>query len=159
MTRVMVAMNTLTAVAVFFSICTAQAPMPCHDGDKYENLNQIDPRTLRLANLSGRTVVDLEATDSVKRIDEKVSGACVSLFTEETHHLVLVTMADGQGRWRFGSIPKGSYRLVAHAPGLCPANRQVQVVGRRAFWARSRPLVVHFRARSIDICSSIDYGP
>ena len=56
-----------------------------------------------------------------------MSGASVSLFTEDGHKLVATVISDKDGKFRFDKVEKGLYRVVARVAGLCTANIPILV--------------------------------
>lgn len=110
----------------------------------YENRNQTDYGPLRLSVVRG-----------VANDDQRVPipKACVGLFAETNHKLIVVTETDNEGRFDLAGIPSGNYRLVVTYEGLCPANARVRVA---ASMRRAKQVVVHLRPAGIDTCSYVD---
>ena len=79
-----------------------------------------------------------------------MSGARVSLFTEDTHTLVASVNSDRNGKFKFDKVAHGFYRVVARVQGLCPANIPVKIES--ALFA-GRKLVITMRPKDIDTCS------
>lgn len=128
---------------------------PCADANKYESHNQIDPPALVVGAIRGRTVIEVQMTDYVKRVYDKAPGACLTLFTEEKHEPVSNVVADKKGRFRFGSIPDGDFRLIARLEGFCTANQLIHVRRSRDGRSKFKNIVVHFMPEAIDACSYI----
>jgi hypothetical protein len=76
--------------------------------------------------------------------------ASVSLFTEDGHTLVATAMTDKDGKFHFGKVDKGFYRVVARVPGLCPANVPVKVES--SILAKHK-MQITMVAKDIDTCS------
>jgi hypothetical protein len=124
---------------------------------KYENKNQVDARRLSVSKVSGRVAVEVGELGASAIEAGLVSGACVVLFTEREHQLVANATADREGRFTFGAVPEGDYRLIVRADPLCLANVLLRVVTSKRGGARKRQVVVHMRAAGIDTCSYADY--
>jgi hypothetical protein len=130
----------------------AQRPSePCKQVIAYENHNQSDPNPLSIRSLTGRVIA--EVGDEAQEIGP-LPGACLGLFTEEAHRLIATATADQEGRFQFGKVPNGKYRLVVRVGSFCTANVPLQVTGeRRGKVAGKRQLVIHMRPGGIDRCS------
>jgi len=107
----------------------------------YANENGTDPAPLNLRDLQGR-VVGLGG--------EPMPRAVVTLFTEAAHSPVATVTSDGEGKFRFGKVEKGFYRVVARVEGLCPANVPVKLES--SFLAK-RKLIITMRPKGLDTCS------
>jgi hypothetical protein len=107
----------------------------------YVNENPKDPAPLKLDGLEGR----VEGLGG-----DAMSGARVSLFTEDTHTLVASVNSDRNGKFKFDKVAHGFYRVVARVEGLCPANIPVKIES--ALFA-GRKLVITMRPKDIDTCS------
>jgi hypothetical protein len=128
---------------------------PCRATSRYENHNQFTPQPLRVRSIQGRTAVEVggELQPGVK-----VSGACVELYRENDHELVSTAVTDQEGRFDFGAISGGRYRLVARKNPFCTANMPIRVVrSYRIGKSSKRELVIHFQAAGIDTCSYVTY--
>lgn len=135
-----------------------QKPEPCETSPKYESRNQVDPRPLSISTVSGRVIVEAGETRGAAGEGGSVAGACLGLFTEEGHRLVAAAVADDAGRFTFGTVTPGYYRLVVRAGPLCVANVPLRVVrNRHGAGGKTRQVVVHMRAAGYDICSYGDY--
>lgn len=122
----------------------------CAKNLRYVNKNQVDPPPLRLRSIAGRTI-DLGSV--------AVPGVCVALYQESDHKFVASTIADSDGRFRFGKVSDGRYRMVITVDYdfLCPANSIVIVSGKNKSRSYRSHVVVHLRAVGIDTCSYSDY--
>ncbi len=107
----------------------------------YVNENSTDPAPLKLRNVNG--VVRGLGGDAMSR-------ASVSLFTEQGHALIGTIVSDRDGKFRFGRVDKGLYRIVARIEGLCTAN--IPIVVESSLLAHRR-VVITMRPKDIDTCS------
>jgi hypothetical protein len=129
---------TLSTFLVLISSTFAQSDNPANEA--YEDRNQIDPQPLKISEVKGF------ATDPAA---VPVPQAQVLLFTSRTHNLFAKTTTDAQGKFGFGKVKHGTYRLVVKFPGFCPANVPIVVqAGKEA-----RTLLLHMRIGEIDSCS------
>jgi hypothetical protein len=112
----------------------------------YENYNQIDYGPLKVSVLQGASEIEVgtEKQPGVPR-------ACLVLFTEKDHKLVMSVRADTNGRFELKNVAPGRYRLLARAEGLCTANIPIEIV-KSSRRGKAR-ILVHFLARGIDTCS------
>lgn len=110
-------------------------------GPNYVNENSTDPAPLKLNGLLGR-VSGLGG--------DAISGATVSLFTEEGHRLVASVNSDRDGKFRFDKVEHGLYRVVARVAGLCSANIPVKI---ESSLIRHHKLEITMRPKDIDTCS------
>ena len=133
-----------------------QGPGPCRDAEQYSppvaSLHAEVP-PLMVNRVFGRAII--EAGETVITGD-KVTPACISLFTDDSHRFVASVAVDSRGLFRFRSIPPGRYRFVARSPGLCTGNTQIEVTTSSVDKAKNG-ILVHFRIREIDSCSYADY--
>ena len=144
----------LTIIFVLFSglLVSAQTPK-CKSPIEYGNRNQVDPIRSTIGGLSGRVISE------VGRPAKEIGPvpACLGLFTEKDHRLVASTVADREGRFKFGVVRSGRFRLVVRDPlnSFCLANMPLHVVK----WPRgkTKPLVIHMRPAGIDDCSYGDF--
>jgi len=131
---------------------------PCKSEIKYENKNQIDPRPLSVGRVSGRMFIEVGKLGGATREIGPVTKACLGLFTEKEHRLVATVVADDNGRFAFGTVPAGKYRLVVLAEPLCVANVALHVTrSSRSKGDKGKQLVIHMRAAGYDTCSYADY--
>ena len=141
-------------VLVFPLLACAQQTT-CKSPIEYGNRNQVNPKRSDVRRLSGRVIMEVGNPPNAKEIGPV--PACLGLFTEKDHRLVATAFADEEGRFKFGSIPSGRFRLVVRDPLnlFCLANMPLQVVK----WPRgkARPLVIHMRPAGIDDCSYGDF--
>jgi hypothetical protein len=145
----------LIFLAVFLSlpvVASAQSSGdPCPASPVYENHNMADYGPLKVKVVEGRAIVHTED----KSVPETaISGACLSLFTEKEHTLVASAVADSEGRFQFGHVAAGHYRLLARSNGFCTANIPVLIMGSSpAAKSQATELLIHFRPAGIDTCS------
>ena len=125
---------------------------PCPGSQEYEMTHGIEIRTIVVNRVWGRAV--RQDSDGHIRPDEKLPG-CLSLFTADSHRFVSSTTIDPGGRFDFGAVPTGSYRLIARSPGFGTGNVPVKVV--RSAWHRQRRLLVLFRLGAMDEWTTADY--
>jgi hypothetical protein len=111
------------------------------DAAAYVDENQPDPAPLKLRDLEG-SVRGLGG-DGMPRVS-------VLLFAEDGHVLVATVVTDKDGKFRFGKVDKGRYRVVVKVQGLCPANVPVLLEGSLL---AHRKLVVTMQSKDIDTCS------
>lgn len=105
-----------------------------------ENHNQVDYGPLKVGIVSGNVIDGVNAP---------VIGACVLLFNEQNHELVIKTVADAKGRFRLANVAAGRYRLLIKVEGLCTANVPI-VLGPTA---EKKAITVHMKPRGVDDCS------
>lgn len=152
---------TLTLLALSScDILARQNGGACERALVYENKNQVDPRPLVMKAITGRVLFQTgDRAGEVKDVGP-VPRACLSLFSEGSHKKIASLTADEEGRFNFGNIPSGHYRLLVRDPyaGLCVANIPLKVSGFHKLKARGRKqLIVHMRASAIDDCSYGEY--
>ena len=127
---------------------------PCLTAEKYELGGGlcIERKPVAVRRVWGRVV----RADVYGHVwpDEKLP-ACLSLFTADSHLFVAKTSCDVEGRFDFGSIPSGKYRLIARVRGFPTGNSAITVS--HAPWLRNRPILVTFTCCAIDACTGIDY--
>ena len=112
----------------------------------YENHNQTDYGPLKVAAITGANDVQ----DGTEK-QPGVPGACLVLFTDKDHELVMSVKVDADGRFELKDVPPGRYRLIARAEGFCTANIPIEVV--KPSRNRKSEILVHFRPAGIDTCS------
>jgi hypothetical protein len=110
----------------------------------YEHRNQVDSRPLRISGVRG-------IVQDPRNVE--IPQACVGIFTESDHKLVLSTCADSKGHFELKGVTAGAYRLVVKVEGFCPANARI-TLGRGAHLKNS--LVAQMRPAGIDTCSWIE---
>ena len=125
---------------------------PCINTEKFEVGEGCCINPLAVNRIMGR--VARQDPDGRIWPDEKPAG-CLSLFTADSHEFVKSTTTNQEGKFDFGEIPPGSYRLIARSRGFCTGNIPVNVV--RSAWHRHRPILVLFRLSSVDVCTCADY--
>ena len=135
----------------------SQEPGQCAGADKYpdpEPVSLVGTRPMVLQRVSGVAVI--RAGDRMISASQ-LHGACLSLFTADSHKFIGSAPVDKRGHFEFGTVPPGDYRLVARAPGFCTGNDAVRVkipkIGRA-----SRSLVVYFQPHAIDTCTTAEYA-
>jgi hypothetical protein len=143
---------TIIFVLVPGLLVSAQTPK-CKSPIEYGNRNQVNPTRSTVRGLSGRVIS--EVGDPAREIGPV--PACLGLFTETDHRLVASAVANQEGRFRFGVVRSGRFRLVVRDPlnSFCLANMPLHVVK----WPRrkTKPLVIHMRPAGIDDCSYGDF--
>jgi hypothetical protein len=107
----------------------------------YANENGTDPAPLKLREVDG----DVRGLGG-----DPMTGASVSLFTEQGHALVATTMSDKNGKFKFARVDKGLYRVVARVAGLCTANVPILV---ESSLLAHRKLIITMQPKDIDTCS------
>jgi hypothetical protein len=138
-------------------IALSQETGPCVDADKYpepEPVGLVETGPLVLQRVAGRAVI--KAGGKIMPGSELCGGACLSLFTANSHKFVAHVQLDKQGLFEFGRVPPGDYRLVARAPGFCTGNDPVRIKASRARGKR-RVMIVYFQPHEIDTCTTVDY--
>jgi len=152
----------LRIAAMFLMSTVAQAAIaqdvgPCQEAKQYsppEPGLHVEVPPLVVRRVFGRAVIE---GDGKLISGYKVTPACVSLFTEESHRFVASVPLDKSRRFTFRGVVPGKYRLVARSPGLCTGNTSIEVTPLRAGRGKNG-IVVHFRVRAIDDCTYADYG-
>ncbi len=134
-------MLTIGVLGLVFAGVAGRAQTAGATPDAYVNENPTDPAPLKLREMEG--VVKGLGGDSMSMVT-------VSLFTEQGHTLVATVVSDRDGKFRFGKLDKGPYRLVAKVAGLCPAN--VPVLLESSLLARSK-VVITMQPKDVDKCS------
>jgi hypothetical protein len=79
---------------------------------------------------------------------------CMSLYTAESGTLVTSTTIDEKGRFDFGAVPPGNYRLLVRYVGFEVGNIPVRII-RSPF--HKRRIVVQFMTGGIDVSSCARY--
>lgn len=126
----------------------------CDDAQKYEEKRfGVEAKPLVLNHLWGRTAI--QTPDGHVKPHELPERVCLSLFTADSHRFVSSTTISEDGRFDFGAVSPGSYRLIARAEALCTGN--VAVVVARSVWHRKRRIVVYFTIAALDACTNADY--
>jgi hypothetical protein len=139
----------LFLVLFYATLTHAQRPVRCNLPVEYGNRNQVDPPRSTVRSLVGRVVA--ETGDPAKEIG--AVPACLGLFTEKGHRLVASAEADQRGRFKFGVIRSGRFRLVVREPlnSFCLANLSLRVANKPR--GKARELVIHMRPAGVDDCS------
>lgn len=146
MTTMKMTVPTALGVAGLLSVLLT---MPVHAGQAagavaaptYVNENDKDPAPLKLGAVEGK-IHGLGG--------EAMSGAAISLFTEDGHALVATVASDKDGKYKFDKVDKGLYRVVVRVPGLCPANIPINL---DAKLLSHRKLDITMLPKDIDTCS------
>ena len=134
----------LISLLFFVSSLSAQQPAgDCKTKITYEYRNQTDPRPVSIAIISGIA----QDKDQVR-----IPNVCLGLFLG--HRLVSTAVTDQKGRFRFGRVNPGRYRIVAKYEGFCTANIPVLV---KPTSKQHKRLVFHMEPTGIDTCSYGDY--
>ena len=107
----------------------------------YVDENDKDPAPLKIGAIEGK-IHGLGG--------DAMSGASISLFTEDGHSLVATVVSDKNGKYKFNKVDKGLYRVVALVPGLCPANIPIKVDSSLLV---HRKLDITMQPKDIDTCS------
>ena len=82
--------------------------------------------------------------------DAAKSRVCVGLFNEKKKKkLVASAVTDGEGRYRFGELPAGRYRLVVRIPGFYVADIPVRVTGKSRGKVTEDPVDVYIHLPAI----------
>jgi hypothetical protein len=149
----------ITVLFASFALFTSSQPVKqargsCDSTMSYVNHNQLDPPALLFSVLSGKIFDGIGEGKQAKNMDP-VPEACIGLFTEQEHKLVMSTISDKKGYFKFGLAPKGRYRLIVKAEGLCTANIPLLIIGEKQF--RTKQLIVNMRIRTTDGCSYGSY--
>lgn len=152
----------LALISVLLEVATSgpvfsQESGQCAGADKYP-----DPEPVSLV-ATGPIVLQRVSGVAVIRAGDKtipssqLHGACLSLFTADSHKFVASAPVDKRGRFEFGTVPPGDYRVVARAPGFCTGNDLVRIKipkGSRA----GRTIIVYFQPHAIDTCTTAEYA-
>jgi hypothetical protein len=135
----------------------SQEPSQCTGAERYpdpEPVSLVETGALVLQRVSG--IAAIRVGDKILP-PSQLHGACLSLFAAASHKFVASAPVDKHGRFQFGAVPPGDYRLVARAPGLCTGNDPVRVSVLRA-GRRNRTIVVNFQVLGYDSCTSAEYA-
>jgi hypothetical protein len=79
---------------------------------------------------------------------------CMSLYIAECRSFVASTTIDEKGRFDFGAVPPGNYRLLVRTVGFAVGNIPVRIT-RSPF--HKRRIIVLFRVGQIDVSSCARY--
>jgi hypothetical protein len=112
----------------------------CPEAMVYENRNQVDYGPIKLANIHGQAILDYDGAHP----GSSVPRVCLSLFTEDSHQWIETRLADNEGKYSFGSIKPGRYRMVARSPGLCSANIPLYLIKAEGQNSKRYGIVIHF---------------
>jgi hypothetical protein len=132
---------TVGAIGLLFASSACRAQTAATTPDAYVNENPSDPAPLKLREVEG-TVRGLGR--------DPMSMATVSLFTEQGHTLVATVISDKNGKFKFGKVDNGPYRLVVKVAGLCPAN--VPILKESNLLAHNK-VVITMQPKDVDKCS------
>jgi len=128
-------------VGAFFVLVAQAAANESCAGMAYRDQRQIDTK-IRVHDLRGVAIDEQNVP---------VPGVCVGLFTESDHKLIATIRTNDGGIFRFRSISRGTYRLVAECQAFGAANSLV-IVG----WRGERSIVVRMRTVGIDTTSYVE---
>ena len=121
-----------------------QQPAPCKQPIPYvgeELTPQLGYKPVSVRVVSGQVLDESEA---------EMPQVCLGLFTEQNHNLVASAVTDDEGRFQFGGIPAGKYRLVVRVSGFYVADVPVRVLnGSRGRAKRSKPIIVYMQLPSV----------
>ncbi len=149
--------TTVILLVAASGIALSQETDKCVGADKYpepEPVSLLERGPLVLQHVSGIAVIRVgEGTIPPSHL----YGACLSLFTADSHKFVASVPVDRRGTFAFGKIATGDYRLVERAPGLCTGNDAVRVEARKTSGKR-RAIIVYFRPHEVDTCTTADYA-
>jgi hypothetical protein len=109
--------------------------------EAYEDHNQSPPRALDFSTIEG----NIHDPGKIA-----YPNASVLLFTEQGHTLVASVKSDHNGRFEFGKIKPGLYRVVAKLGSLCAANIPVKV---SSFVLGRHRLQITMQPGGLDTCS------
>jgi len=137
----LVAFGAQAALAQATPAPTAMGQLAPQTTDAYEDHNQSPPRALEFSTIEG-------FVHDPGKIP--YPNASVLLFTEQEHSLVASVKSDRNGRFDFGKIKPGLYRVVAKVGNLCPANIPVKV---SSFALGHRRLQITMQPGGLDTCS------
>jgi hypothetical protein len=140
--------------ALLFPAAFRGQTVPCLNAEKYELGSGlcIERKPVVVRRVRGRVVrADIHG---YVWPDEKLP-ACLSLFAADSYEFVAKTSCDGEGRFDFGPIPSGKYRLIARVRGFPTGNSAVTVS--HAPWLRNRRILVTFTCCAIDACTGVNY--
>lgn len=135
----------LSLIPLALGMCAlAQAPAqrPAPSAMSYEDETPPSPVRFELRRVAG--VARDRAGMAIPRVG-------LGLFTDAAPHRLLALVVTGpNGKFDFGKLPDGDYRLVAKYPGLCTAN--IPIALRRQ--ARNRHhLELRMEYPGLDVCS------
>ena len=125
---------------------------PCPSAEQYKERGghcDLAPKLITVTRVRGRAV--RSNGDGSEWPPAEMSGACLSLFTEDSHNFVSSRVVDSEGRFDFGAVPPGRYRLIARAGGFPIGNNPVKVV--RFGWFTNHRIIISFEA-SRHACTS-----
>ena len=146
---------------IVFALLSVLAPnmasvgqvQPCMNAKKFEVGDGCYINPLVVKRIAGK--VARQSPDGRIWPDEKPAG-CLSLFTADSHEFVKSTLTSEDGRFDFGEIPPGNYRLIARSRGFCTGNIPLKV-GRSAAHGH-KSIIILFRLSGIDTCTCADYA-
>jgi Prealbumin-like fold domain len=80
-----------------------------------------------------------------------VEGVCLGLYNELNQTLIATIKTDKDGRFTFGQIKPGIYRLISQAPAYHTVNIPIRVVDSQTADAEQKKrLLLHFRFQKDD---------
>jgi hypothetical protein len=111
---------------------------------RYEHLNQIDPKPIKLSTVRGI---------AIDETGKPVWKGCVGVFSEDHSRLVASASIQADGSFSFPKLPAGNYVLIVTSLGFCPANNAVRMRHGRH---RKQELIATMKLHGIDTCSWIE---
>ena len=157
MSRVCLALISVLLLVVAGGLVFSQETGTCAGADKYpdpEPVNLVETGPMVLQRVSG--VVLIRAGDKTIAASQ-LHGACLSLFTADSHKFIASAPVDRRGHFEFGTVPPGDYRLVARAPGFCTGNGPVRVKIPKVRH-KDRSIIVYFQVLGYDTCTTAEYA-
>jgi Prealbumin-like fold domain len=86
---------------------------------------------------------------NVEREAGHVQGVCLGLFNELNQTLITTIRTDKDGRFTFGQIKPGIYRLISQAPAYHTVDIPIRVIAPQAVDAEQKKrLMLHLRFRN-----------
>jgi hypothetical protein len=132
-------------LAMFSVLASGQKDQRANCSLAYENHNQVDYGPIGLRHVQG-VVLDSSSVP--------IPQACLGLFTESDHNLILSTKSDEDGQFTLAIVPAGAYRLVARYDGFGVANIRLKIGGwPSGGFFKVAPLYIHMRPSGIDTTS------
>ena len=135
----------LSLIGCVGSVAYAQRPSsPCKQPIPYvgeELTPQLGYKPVSARVVSGQVLDEREV---------EMPQVCLGLFTEQNHNLVASAVTDEEGRFQFGNIPTGKYRLVVRVSGFYVADIPVRVLtGSRSKSKGSKPIIVYMQLPAV----------
>jgi hypothetical protein len=115
----------------------------------------------QIVTIEGEVVFTLT---NVEREIGHVQNVCLGLYNELNQTLIATIKTDKKGRFTFGQIKPGIYRLISQSPAFHPMDIRIRVVDPQTADAEQKKrLVLHFRFQKdsrtsfATLTDSIDY--